>query len=173
MVAELGDDGLGLAADGVGEGVGLGIQRAGQREVLPDHDAVPVAQVEERVILVNVAAPAAEHVAVQVADHRKDGREMAGVAGVEARPAAPSWSRLHEDRRIVDQEEELAGTFGCGDIGAAEAGGSDADARGLRSEDSAGGIEKLNGRIIERLRSVAAGEPEIDVLEAASRRGRE
>ena len=58
--AHLGQEILRLAGRGAGEG-----------EILPDHDAVLVAQVEERVVLVDVAAPAADHVAAEVVEQRR------------------------------------------------------------------------------------------------------
>ena len=66
VVAQLLDDCLRLRPHLRQELLRLWIQRTGKREVLPDHNAQLVAAVKEGMVLVNVAAPTADHVAAQV-----------------------------------------------------------------------------------------------------------
>ena len=61
----------------------LRIGRAAHGEVLPDQNAVTVAEVEKCVILVHTAAPAAHHVAVGFPQKRKRLIQPLGVAGME------------------------------------------------------------------------------------------
>ena len=60
-------------------------------------------------ILVDVAAPAADHVAVEVDDQWQWSAGDAAGRGSGRRPAAPSCVPLHEDLLAVDHEAELAG----------------------------------------------------------------
>ena len=67
----------------------LRVKRAAHREVLPDKDAVPVAQIKERMILVDVAAPASQHVAVQILGDREGTLKMLGVTAMESVHRSP------------------------------------------------------------------------------------
>ena len=55
----------GFDADILGKGVIFGIDPAGEDEILPDENAVAVAQVVEAILLVEPAAPHAQHVHVR------------------------------------------------------------------------------------------------------------
>ena len=83
------------------------IGAAGHREILPDQDAVPVAQVEELVILVDVAAPAAHDVAARVLKQRKRRGHALGVPAVHRVHGHPVATHQHH-RRVVDDDLELA-----------------------------------------------------------------
>ena len=65
-IQEQGDEAFRVWLNRGKKSVVLGIGRTGHRKVLPHHDPAPVTQIEELVILVHVAAPAAHHIAVAV-----------------------------------------------------------------------------------------------------------
>ena len=79
------------------------IGAAGHREILPDQDAVSVAQVEELVILVDVAAPAAHDVAARVLKQRKRRGHAFGVPAVHRVHGHPVAA--HQHHRRVDHLE--------------------------------------------------------------------
>ena len=99
----------------IGQEVGIGqrVDAAGKHEVLPDQDAVAVAQVVEGLGLVVAAAPNPDHVVVGVrrgAEQRAElCRRDASREGVRRNPVGS----LGEDRDPVDDEgERLAGLVG-------------------------------------------------------------
>ena len=141
MVAQLADDEFRLGADRVAEFAVLRIQEAGQGEILPDQHSVRVAKLEEGMILVDVAAPAAQHVAVEVERHGKGllkPRGVAAVQRVERHPVAP----FDVDPAVVHVKGEvpLAGAAGHG--GAAEADGADTDPLPVLRQHPAGFVEQ-------------------------------
>ena len=107
MVAQLLHDRLGLGPHLRQEILGLRIDAAGKGEILPDHDAVLVAQVEEAVVLVDVAAPAADHVAAQVGEEPDSLFVPPGIAAVEGIERHPVGT-LDHDRLAVDIDHEMA-----------------------------------------------------------------
>jgi len=107
------------------EGCALRIQGAGHREVLPDHDAVPVAPVEKEIVLIDVATPAPDHVAMQVFQHRQNPRKALPVSPVEdvgRNPIRP----LDKDFLSVDPKHKLPAPGGVRDAGADQFHGADA-----------------------------------------------
>ena len=86
-----------FVADLGSELVALRIYDAGHREILPYHYALPVAPVVERLVFIDVASPAADHVAVQVCDHVDSAVHplvIAAVEAVERHPVRPSGEYL-------------------------------------------------------------------------------
>ena len=110
MIAQFADHRYGLFPDEVEEVVGDGINRVGHGEVLPHHDSVAVADVEERVVLVNVPSPASQEVAFQVDEQRHDLLVAPGIAAVKCVGRHPVGT-LHQNRHAVHLEHELAGLF--------------------------------------------------------------
>ena len=66
VVAELPHDGERLVREGFFHVLGLRVAGAPHREILPNENAVLVAEVEEGVVLVDIAAPAADAVAAGI-----------------------------------------------------------------------------------------------------------
>ncbi len=97
-------------ADIVEQGLVVRIHRAGEHEVLPHQDAVPVAQVVDIVVLVDAAAPDAQHVHVRigsraddlVVDRVGDARQEAVIGDI--------VGALHEDGNAVEFDIK-AGAF--------------------------------------------------------------
>ena len=83
MASELLYDKLHLLAEGDLHALVGGVDGAAHGEVLPDHDAVGVAEVEEGVILVDVTAPAADDVAACLVQHLQGLGQSFGIPGVE------------------------------------------------------------------------------------------
>jgi len=108
VVAQPYGHGLSLCAHLGQEVLRLRIARAGEREVLPDQDALLVAEVEEAVALVCIAAPAAHHVAADVIEQRNGAVDPFGVAAVEGVERHPVRA-LDHDRLAVDVDDEMAG----------------------------------------------------------------
>ena len=61
----------------------LRVDRASHGKVLPNHDPIPVADIEERVVFVNISAPTPQEVASQVDEKREYFLVPRGVAAVE------------------------------------------------------------------------------------------
>lgn len=115
--AELADNACNLLLHLLGEVRILRRYAARKGEVLPNENAVLVAKVEEIVVFVDVSAPAANHIAVEVGEHvhrRLDVLFVAVVVGVERHPVRA----LHENRDIVDVEFKFA--FELFEVGFAE-----------------------------------------------------
>src|SRR5689334_3408902 len=85
------------------------IHRAGEHEVLPDQDAEPIALVVEMIVLVNSAAPDAQHRHIRVAGHR----QQSGIAliwnGAYERVARDPVGASGEDRDSVEHKTKEAG----------------------------------------------------------------
>ncbi len=116
MVAQADDIVDGLLADVVQIMPGRGVHPAGEHEVLPDQDAFLVAEVVEPVILVDTAAPHAQH--VHVDRHRVvDGLAVDGVVDPREEIVAGDVVRaFHEYPLTVQHETEaLAGLVIVGD----------------------------------------------------------
>ena len=76
----------------------LGVDRTGHGKVLPDEDPLAVAQVIEEVVLVDVPAPAPDHVAAEVVDEVQDHGnpvDIARVIGVERHPVGAHCHHHH------------------------------------------------------------------------------
>lgn len=102
-----------LSFDSPGEIVVLRRKLAGQHEILPDQHAVLVAVVEKVVILVDAAAPAADHVAAEVREEF-EAPAMRSRASPCIASAEPSRA-VDEQRLAVQQEAELSGAAGDSD----------------------------------------------------------
>ena len=134
-------------------------------EVLPHHDAVRVAEVEERLRLVHAAAPHADHVAVEVVDHREAPGQVLRVARVERVHRTPVRP-LHERRLAVDQEAERAGILRRVPVGPLELDGAQADLAFVAREHAPLLVEQLRRRVVERrLAARPARPPEVGVAD--------
>lgn len=154
-----------LALDGAGEFVTLRIERASHAEILPDHYAVFVAEFVEAGVFVDVAAPAADHVAVQVGNQSERAVEplrVAAVEGVHRGPVAAAGENL----LVIDDEAEPARILGRVGRGEIEAHGADADAAAVDVERIAGFVHELHLGVVERRFAIAARPPELDIPES-------
>lgn len=158
MVAQLAHHGLGLLAHAAQELVVLRIEAAGEGEVLPHHDAGAIAPGEEGVVLVDVAAPAAQDVAVQVVEERQHLRIALGVAAVERIGRHPV-AALAQDGHAVAAEEELTGLRRGGGVRAHQLDLPQADLVGALVHHLAVDHE-LEGDRVEVGRTVAPGPPQ-------------
>ena len=164
VAAELQHDGLGLVPDAPAEALVLGIGVAGEGEVLPDHDAVAVAEFIEAVVLIHVAAPAAYHVAVQVRAER-DGLvhplRVAAVEGVQRHPVGA----VDEDGLPVDDEAEAPGRLREVDFVEIELHLADADPLLVHGQDGAVVGDQFAAGVVQGRLAVATRPPEVDVVE--------
>ena len=52
-----------------GKAVALGVKGTGHGEILPDEDAIFVAKLVETVCLIDITAPAPNHITIQISSH--------------------------------------------------------------------------------------------------------
>ena len=164
MLPELEDDLDGLLPDLVREIVVLGVGGSRQGEVLPDQDPVGVAEVEELMIFIDIPAPTADHVAVQVHDHPESLCQVVLIPAVESVQGHPVRAP-HEDLFLVDQEDEFARVvFGRG-LRADQIGGPDADLLSFFIQDRLFFVQDPDRRLIQDRLAVAPGPPEFDFVQ--------
>ena len=141
----------------------LRIGRAAHGEVLPDQNAVTVAEVEKCVILVHTAAPAAHHVAVGFPQKRKRLIQPLGVAGMEGvqrHPVRPADVGLF----AVDKEAELPASLRISRIRADQAHRAYAEGKAPLVHDLAA-IGQRCAHIVERGLAQIARPPELRVFQ--------
>ena len=102
----------------------VGVDRARHGEILPDHHAVAVAVVVQKIVFIDVSAPAADDVAAEVVEHGEDFGEallVPRVKSVDGHPVRPHG----ENALAVDDEAEFAVAGLIGRAGAFELYGAD------------------------------------------------
>ena len=113
----------------------LRIGGASHGKILPDHHARGVAQFVERLVFIYVAAPAAEHVAVEVGyqgERALQVQRVAAVQGVQRGPVAA----FDKHGFPVHDEPEIARLGGGVHLAALQADGADADAPPVLVQDT-------------------------------------
>ena len=152
---------LGLGPHFGVERIGLRVDRAGQREILPDHHAFAVAEIEEALSLVDVAAPTADHVAVEIAEQRQRIVKPRVVAAVQRIKRDPIGA-LAEDVDAVDDKLELTVAVGRHHLGIAQRDGAEAEGAPPVGDDPAL-FDQRKLDVIERRPAIALGIPEVDI----------
>ena len=145
------------------EGVVLRGRCARERKILPDEYSVFVAEIVEGVGFVYVAAPAAQHVAVEVGSHFErlfEVLRIAAVQGVERRPVRP----FYIDFSAVDAELEFPLVAVFEHVRPLQSHGAQTDISGFRVENFPVGGEQANFEGIERAFAVSARPPELGVF---------
>ena len=137
----------------------LRVYDAGHREVLPDHYALPVAPVVERLVFIDIAAPAAYHIAVEVHHHIDGAVHPFPVAAVEAVERHPVRS-AREYLLAVDIEAEPSGGVPV-DVGHLQAHRPESHLPGVLGEHFAAVIQKGNGAVIQGRVTVSLRPPEL------------
>ena len=165
MVAELAHHAYGLLLYHRGEVVPLRVIAAAHREILPYHYAVLVAEVEETVVLIDVAAPAADDVAVHL-HHQPDGGvvvvPVAAVQGIHGHPVGPTG----EHRNPVHDEAELPGLVRKVDVVEFERDLANAYAADVAVVHFPGIlVPQLHADVVQGGLAIAARPPEIHVLQ--------
>ena len=157
MASELADDVIHLTAEGVLHLLVHGVDGAPHGEVLPDHDAVGIAEVEEGVILVDVTAPAADDIAPRLVQHLQRLGEPFGVAGMEGVQGDPVGTH-GEHGLAVDDKAEL--TVIAGEGGAVQLHGTDTRLHGpLVHNDTA--TTQGDGHVVEPRPARVLGVPQV------------
>ena len=152
-----------LIRDGLRKGIVLPRFHVAHHEVLPDQNAVPVAEIIERIRFIDPAAPDANHVAVQVHEHVEAFLEMlriARVEGVHGRPVAA----VHIDRRPVYDEAKRAGILLRMPVGAFEAHRPEADLADVARQDATVAVEQFRRGVVKFRLPGGARPPEVGVL---------
>src|SRR5208337_652987 len=157
MFAQAADLEFGFEFNVLLEGVGAGLPIVAEHEVLPDHDAEFVADVEELLGLVIASAPVADHIHVGVACGLQDAAILFGGDARGETVEGDDVGALAEDGDPVDYE--LEGAAPLIEIAAKNDGAKAGASRGLvfgASADLDLGVE-----LIERLRAVSGREPKL------------
>ena len=84
----------------------LGIVGASHHEVVPQHDAFPVAEIVENIRFIDAAAPDAQHIAVQIRRHFHNFHQAVGVPEVHG-VRRDMIGAEDADRLAVDDELEI------------------------------------------------------------------
>ena len=138
----------------------LGISGASHGKILPDHHARGIAHFVEGLIFIDVAAPAAEHVAVEVGHQGERTRQVLRVAAVQGVHRGPVTA-LDEHRLPVHDKAEIARPGRGVHLAALQADGADADAPPVLVQDASVRIAKAENRLVQSRVPEAARPPEM------------
>ena len=94
-----------------GEILSLRVECASHDEILPHENSVLIAQVEEIIVLVNISAPAADYVAVQIHRHVDGFRKMSLISTVQCIKWHPVRA-MRENPFPIHDEAELSRGIG-------------------------------------------------------------
>ncbi len=163
VVPQLRHHGGDLPADALLEVGALGVEGAAHREVLPYQDALGVAYLEELVVLIHVAAPAADHVAVHVHGHLQHVLHLCRVAAVQGVDGHPVGA-VDEDVLAVHHEVELARLLRQVHVREVELHGAQSDAARVLGQHRAGLVHQFQFGVVQRRLAIAARPPQVGVL---------
>ena len=88
------------------------ILATGKDEILPDHDALFVAEIVEVVALVNTTAPHAQEIAIRLQGAIDEHRMTSAVNATEDEVCRDIVATLAEDRFAIDLDDEIPPAFG-------------------------------------------------------------
>ena len=142
----------------------LRISCSGQGKILPHHDPVLIAPVEKVVVFVNIAAPAADHVAIQVGYHCQGTFEVLFVAAVKSIQRHPVGS-LYKNFFTIDFKNKLAGIFGSGYFCPDQISRADSHILTDFIQYFPAVVSNPEGGVIQGRFAITAGPPEIHVIQ--------
>ena len=149
----------------------LRVQGAAHREILPHHYTVGVTQVEEGMILIDISAPASEHVAVQIPGDRKSLLQMGGIPAVEGIHRSPVAAVDIYLLTIDNETESSRSLFGVGPCHV-QTDRPESYLPAVRIDLVAIHVENSHPGIVQGRVTIAPRPPEIHVLQIENDPGR-